>query len=291
MNPGSLVVSVDPRSDWRLAFTAATVGGIFTALFLVIDLNGAGVRIAELGVRVAHLLVFAVIAILLWNRRRRPTRTFCTIATVVIWIPFFPSLWLSEATSAGVGNLGSSWQPFVGHKVLFFGTAAMFPGPAWVGAAMLVALGFHALLLWLHLDLGMARMPVDEPAATIAYLAFACFLFIYRVQHSRIELELARVRGEARALELSTDAFLVVHDLANTPLQVLELALSLLRQRHIGDDAIIAAAMNAIARLRAVRDQLPVSRVTSASPDPDALRRLQSAVTRAEQNRGPPCGP
>lgn len=285
-------VSADARSDWRLTFTAACVGGVATAAFFIVDLFGAGVRPVELLVRLVHLLIFAVVAVLVWKQRHRPRRASCTIAAVVMWIPFFPSLWLSEETGALASRLGEWWQPFVGHKILFFCTAALFPGPPWAGATMLLALGLHALALWLYLDLGDpgARMPVDEPWATIAYLGTAWALYGYRLYHGRIERELARARAEANALKLSTDAFLVVHDLANTPLQVLELALSLLRRRHVGDDVIIDSAMRAIARLRTIRDQLPVTSVTRASLDPEALRRLAAAAgadeTSQAQRRG-----
>jgi hypothetical protein len=281
---------LEARTDWRLAFAAACLGGISAGIFMIIDLFGVGIRATEFRIRLVHLVIFVVSAILLWERRDRPTRTFCTMAAVVMLIPFFPSLWLSEQTSALAGRLGYSWQPFVGHKILFFAIAAIFPGPAWVGAAMLVAFSLHALLLWFHLDLDMAgaHMPFDEPWATVTYLGIAWVLFGYRIYHGRTELELARVRAEARALKLSTDAFIVVHDLANTPLQVLELALGLLRRRHVGDEAIMDSAIHAIARLRMLRDQLPVSQVTSASLDPDALERLRCAAAGGAPDRAPP---
>jgi hypothetical protein len=280
VQPSSPNISTDARSDWRLAFAAACLGGASAGAFVIIDLFGAGVRDAEFLVRIAHLIIFAVVAIVLWNRRHRPTRRLCTIAAVVMWMPFLASLWLSEETAALTGQLGQVWQPFVGHKIIFFVTAAMFPRPAWVGALMLVAFGLHATVLWFHLDLGAptANMPVDEPWATIGYLGIAWFLFGYRIHHGRTEAELARVRAEARVLEMSADAFLVVRDLANTPLQVLELAIALLRRRHPDEDVILDSASRALVRLRALRDQLPVSRVTSASPDPDALRRLRMAA-------------
>jgi hypothetical protein len=279
--------SLQARSDWRLAITAAGLGGVGAGIFLIIDLRvGVGLRDLEFFIRAAHLLIFAVVGVLLWRRRDCPTRRFCTIAAAMMWLPFFPSLWTSEETAAIAGRLGQSWQPFVGHKVLFFGTAAMFPGPVWVAAAMLVALGLHAVLLWLHLDLGApeALVPADEPWATVTYLAIAWFLLGYRTYHNRTELQLARLRAEASALRMSTDAFLVVRDLANTPLQVLELAIGLLRERHCGEPAILDSASHAIARLRSLRDRLPVATVTSTSPDPEALCRLQSAIA-ADRDR------
>jgi hypothetical protein len=283
-------ISMDARSDWRLSFASSCIGGVGASTFVLIDLlGGAGVRDAELFVRIVHVLIFVVTAIVLWSRRRRPTRRFCTIAALVMWIPFLPSLWLSEETAALAGRLGHAWQPFVGHKIIFFATAALFPGPPWIGAGMLVAFGLHATALWFHLDLGIrtAEVPIDEPWATIGYLGIAWFLFGYRIYHHRTEAELARVRAEARALELSTDAFLLVRDLANSPLQVLELAIALLRRRHIGDDVILDSATRALTRLRTLRDQLPVSRVTSTSPDPDALRRLRVAAKDEQSAQGP----
>ncbi|MFO7567444.1 MAG: hypothetical protein R6X02_32675 [Enhygromyxa sp.] len=287
MKLASLGVSFDARSDWRLAFSAGCLVGIGSAVFLVIDLLAIGVRDAEIILRISHLVLIAAALVLLWQHRRNPTRSFCTTAVVLMWLPFFWWLWLSEQTAALTGK---PWQPFVGHKVLFFSTAAMFPGPAWVGAAMLVALGLHAGALWFHLDLGApeAQMPIDEPWATLAYWIIAGLLFGYRIHHNRVEHELARVRAEASALRMSTDAFLVIHDLANTPLQVLELALGLLRRRHVGDEDILEAASNAGARLRALRDQLPLARVTSASVDPDALRRLREAAAGERPSEAAP---
>lgn len=277
----------EAQSDWRMAFTTACIAGPATAMFLLVDLFAAGVRPVESAVRVVHLVIFAATTIVLWKRRHSPTRALCTVAAVIMWIPFFPSLWLSEETAVRIGRDGHAWQPFVGHKLLFFGTAILFPGPTWVVAAMLAALGLHALALWVYLDFGApgANAPVDEPWATLTYLAVAGLLLGYRSYHARVERELQRMRAEARALKLAAEAFLVFRDLANTPLQTLELALGLLRRRHAGDDAIIDSALRANARLRALSARLPVANVTSASLDPEALERLHSAASEEPGRR------
>ena len=282
---------LDPRSEWQLALATACVAGVGTGVFLLIDLHSVGVRPVELIVRIVHLLIIAGTGACLWMRRRDPTRRLATIAVLVMWTPYFVSLWLSEETAALTGHL---WQPFVGHKVLLIGTAVMFPGAPWFGGAMLTALAVHALLLWFHLDLGAssAQIPLDEPWATMAFLCIAWAIYGLRLYLGRSMWELARVRAEARSLELSTEALLVMHDLMNTPLQVLELAIALLRRRRLGDaprrkedDPILDAANHALVRLRVLRDQLPVSTATYASLDPEALRRFQTAFEAHEAAR------
>jgi hypothetical protein len=284
MDVGVHSVAVDPRSEWQLASAMACIAGVGTLVFLLVDLRGVGVRPVELIVRIVHLLIFAGVGVWLWARRRRPTRRLATIAALTMWAPYFVTLWLSEETAALAGH---PWGPFVGHKMLFIGTAVIIPGSPWFGAAMLLALGLHALALWFYLDLGTASadLPLDEPWATVGYLCVAGVLYGVRIHQGRVEHELARVRAEAKSLEVSTEVLIVLHDLMNTPLQVLELAIALLRQRRLGDDPVINAAVHALARLQVLRDQLPVSTATRASLDPEVLRRLQAAVASHDAAR------
>lgn len=290
MDVGVHWIARDPQSEWQLALGMACVAGVGTSVFLLVDLFGAGVRPGELIVRIIHLLILAGVGAWLSTRRHRPTRRLCTIAVVMMWAPYFVSLWLSEVTAASTEH---PWAPFVGHKMLFIGTAVMIPGSPWFGGAMIAALALHALVLWFHLDLSAAsaNLPLDEPWATFGYLCVAGALYGFRVYHGRIERELARVRAEARTLEVSTEVLFGLHDLMNTPLQVLELAIALLRRRQEVDDPVIDAAIHALARLHVLRDQLPVlpvlpvSTVTHASLDPEVLRRLQAAVASSEAMR------
>jgi hypothetical protein len=278
------------RSDRRLTIAAGCVGTLLSAAFITIDLVGPGVRPLELGVRLAHLVLTIGATVFVASRSAATSRDAYAAAFLLMTLPYLVSFTLSERAAAAAAELGRSWAPFSGHRLVLFGIAALAPGASWLGAILLATFVAHGAWLWLTLDMGAAgaQIPVDEPWASLAYAAMAAVLYGHRLHHVRAERALARARAEREAVQATNDALLTIRDLANTPLQVVTVALAVVRRRREGPDPVLDSADRAMARLRDLRELLPVCEPTRASPDPralDVLRRAPRTKERAARAR------
>lgn len=260
------------HGEWRMTFAIALIVAVSLLLVMAIDVAGVGIRPVELAVRIGHVILAVLVGVWLWARRHRQTHALCLAALLLLFVPLFPSMWLSEQTVAATGRAGQPWEPFFGHKVTAVGLAILGPGPVWFTPAIHVGLFVHAAALWSYLDLGApaATVPTQEPWLSLAYLVISSVVYWVGVHHRNAVM---RTRTEAATYEATTNAFIAAHDLANTPLQNLELALGLIERRHPDEEQVTARARRALARLKALLELFPVERVRSASVDPDALVR------------------
>ena len=278
--------SLGARSDRRLTIVAGCVGTLFGAAFVAIDLLGPGIRPLELQVRLAHVVLTVGATAFVASRTRTAPRDGYVVAFLLMVLPYLVSFTLSERAAAAAAELGRPWAPFSGHRLVVFGIAALAPGPGWLGAILLATFVAHGAWLWLSLDMGAAaaQLPADEPWASLAYAAMAAVLYAHRVHHVRAERALARLHAERDTLRATNDALLAIRDLANTPLQVVTVALAVVRRRRAGPDPVLDGADRAMARLRDLRELLPGCEPTSASPDPRAIDVLRRAPPRAPQD-------
>lgn len=275
------------RSDRHRTIAAGCLGTLLSIAFLGIDDRAMGIGPVELELRIAHtVLAVTGTAFLVW-RGARASLALCVLAFLAFVTPYLASFSLSEPAAAAAARAGHPWAPFVGHRLVLFGLAVLTPGPFWLGAVLLVAFIAHAAVLWVALDLGEvgAHVPPDDPWASLAYAAMAVILFGLRHHLARLERELARARAEGHAHRSTAELLLSLRDLANTPLQVLAIALAVLRHRHPADEEVLDTGDRAIARLRDLSDLLPDHDATSLSPDPRALHAMRERRARRSGER------
>jgi hypothetical protein len=112
------------------------------------------------------------------------------------------------------------------------------------------------------------------------------------VRTHTIELKLREARAEAEALERLARLFLAVRDATNTPLQTLELCLTLLERRHPESAPTTETMERAVRRLRSLTqrlgsvDPLVVWREGDESFDADTLlRHLEEDLARELERR------
>jgi hypothetical protein len=269
----------DARSDWLLSVMGCGLIFVLHASFLIADLLGLGYHPVDTRLRAAIVLMIGGIVVLLLVRRDAASRWLCAGAFALAVLPFFVTFWISESSHALEGRLGHPWEPFLGAKVLSFVIAGVCPvRPRWLGAALLALAGIHQVAFWLVLDLGSpsANVSVNEPATAVIAAVVAWALLGFRLNHNRHERELFAARSEASILRTTNEAFLAVQDMANTPLQNLELAISLMEQDR-PQDPVVQKARRSLDRLRLLGQRLPVTRVTSASVDARSLERVRNS--------------
>lgn len=271
-------------TDWLLTSMAALLVLTLHVSFLISLLLGVGDHPIKLPLRSTLTLFVAGCTLLLLARRRSPSRALCTGVFAAVTVPFLLTFWLNEEVFAATGRLGTTWELFLGPKLAMFVVASLCPlAPSWVAPTLLAAFGLEQVAMWFALDLGspLSHVGNREPWLSISCAGLATVLLACRMHHSRREHELAVTRADASVLRRTNQAFLAVQDMANTPIQNLEIALALMEEQHRGDP-LVGAARRSVVRLRELSHHLPVDEVTEAAVDSTSLER----VRRLQRERG-----
>jgi hypothetical protein len=139
----------------------------------------------------------------------------------------------------------------------------------------------HHLLLAPHVRAGMAA---GEPFGIIAYGSFALVLLAFKQRSYALRVELQRARSEKVAIERVARVAMALRDLANTPVQTLEL----IRQKLMAADPQWRAQTErmgrALERLRRLNDILgPYQAAVMWDDEGRALEREIRSVSRTSR--------
>jgi hypothetical protein len=205
-----------------------------------------------------------------WPERRLGSAAFLINAAAVVFV--------LSITHSYYAAAARPWRPFEANKLGALTVALLAPN-RWAG---LLAIGGYvgSAILQYNLYSGSAHhhLAVTEPWATVAYGAFSVGLLAYRLHGLALARAMARARAEAAILKQLARASLNLRDLANTPLQTLELSLILLRAKSPDMAPVFARMERALLRLRALgralsRYEAPVDDREGVGPDSDASVR------------------
>lgn len=212
-----------------------TVRTTFLAAAIIAGINLASLTLdqrdhafpALMAVDIIHFLIAATITLLMW-RRTWSTRA-CDLAFVIATAPFIVGMWLPQTYDLG----GDLVEPMLAHHFLLLGIAVV--APSWrSGAAMIVVFIVHALALSHMLVEAVGSSPAldREPWFTLVFGVFAAMLLYTRERRRKLEKRLSAAEGRAQMLAQVSRVLLALRDRANTPLQTLEVAISLLEEGH-----------------------------------------------------------
>jgi hypothetical protein len=239
--------------------------------------------------RALHVLEAAgLLALLLWRRRDASARVSAGAFTLVS-LPYLVIFAVAEVAMADSGRV---WQPLTGHRLLVLGMGLLAPTGPRLGGALIGAFALEAVLLWYGLGLHVRLQMPWEPWVTLVWAGAAGGMLAFRLRTQRIERRLLLASAEAENLERVARLLLVLRDGANTPLQSLELAVTLLRQRAQGDDALLSTMERALAQLRALTQRMAIADPVLAwdaeeeSFDvEEVLRNLEESLVRELERR------
>lgn len=258
--------------------TTLVAGGIALCLhvsFLLSQLLGTAYHPVDVRIRLVIAIIVATASSYLWLRRRNASDTLCALVFVCIVGPFWLTFWITEVNHAMSGRYE---QPFVGPKLMLFVVSALCPTrPRLLAPLLLAAVSTEVAAMWVHLQFGAVPsvLATGEPWISVSYVLLACFLFGSRLHWMRLHEELTVARAEATVLQTTNEAFVAVQDLANTPLQSLEIALELMDRRR-PTDPLVGRAQRAVQRLRALTRHLPVEHLAHERVDRQALDELRA---------------
>jgi hypothetical protein len=243
------------RLSERDAWFGATVATLFTALGMLLEV--AMIRKIP-GVSAKPPIVSAFIALLLlialFLRRKTPSVKWASLVYLVNTASVATVLLLTNLQFAVAEQ---NWVPFQAMKLGCLVAAMVAPG-FWVGLLSILAYSLSAVL---QLEIFFPpeirdHVAAAEPWPMLAFALAGVFALVYRFRRAQLEQEIARIQAQNLAIKQLAHAFLNIRDLMNTPLQVIELSIDLLRKPNDPNMPIIDRIDRSMQRLREINSVL-----------------------------------
>jgi hypothetical protein len=167
------------------------------------------------------LLTSSAVICVLHVRRSRPSAALADALFLLVLPPAAAMMWAMDAVRA---LQGAHWVPYEPNKLGALTVAIIAPPHWWTGLVAILlfvgsALVHHALMP----EAIRGHMVSGEPLGIIAYGSFALVLLVFRQRSQALREALESARAEKLALARLARVALSLRDLANTPLQTLEL--------------------------------------------------------------------
>jgi len=204
---------------------------------------------AEVSAFVALLLL-----IFLFIRRKTPSVRWASVVYLVNTASVITVLVLTNLQFAVSER---NWVPFEATKLGCLIAAMVAPG-FWVGLVSIVAYFFSAFLQFEIFFPPEIRSQVAdaEPWPLLAFALAGVLALVYRFRRAQLEQEIAYVEAQSFAIKRLANAFLNIRDLMNTPLQVIELSIDLLRKSNHGNKPVIDRIDHSMQMLREINSVL-----------------------------------
>jgi hypothetical protein len=243
------------RLSERDAWFGATVAALFTAVGMLLEvaivrkIPGISPRPPEISAFVALLLL-----IFLFIRRKTPSVRWASVVYLVNTASVITVLVLTNLQFA-VSE--PNWVPFEATKLGCLIAAMVAPG-FWVGLVSILAYFFSAFLQFEIFFPPEIRSQVAdaEPWPLLAFALAGVLALVYRFRRAQLEQEIAYVEAQSFAIKRLANAFLNIRDLMNTPLQVIELSIDVLRKSNHGNKPVIDRIDHSMQMLREINSVL-----------------------------------
>ncbi len=236
--------------EWD-AWFAATIAALFNVLGMLLEV--ALIRtIPGISPRPAVISAFVglILLLTLFIRRKTPSLPWASViyslntASVITTL-----LW----TNLQFAVLERNWVPFQASKLGCLVAAILAPEFV-VGLLSILAYSLSALLQFAFFfppEL-KARVAAAEPWPILAFGLAGVLVLIYRFRQAQLEQEVARIQAQNFAIRELTNAFFNIRDLMNTPLQVIELSLNVLRNSNQTPPTILDRIDRSLQNLRKI---------------------------------------
>jgi hypothetical protein len=268
----------DAAEAHRAAVISAWLGVVGTLIGVVgfWRVSGPALRAVQgVGVLTSGVALLAL-------RARRPpySRRRSAAIFLLVLVPTVVMTWLVDDARAAHS---ASWVPYEPNKLSAL-TLAIIAPPGWstgiVGILMFVGSALVHHFTWA--DAIRPRISAGEPMGIIAYGVFALVVLGFKQRGNSLRGELENARAEKVAIERVARVSMALRDLANTPVQTLELV----RQKLLTRDPQITVQTErmgrALERLERLNDILGPyqSAVVWDEDGPTLEREIVSACAR-----------
>ena len=149
------------------------------------------------------------------------------------------------------------FAPFEGFKIVALMVATVVPFRPALAYALLGVCAVIPLVVYEVMPAPMrAELPVEAPWIMLTYPLIATGILIYRVRALRMEREMMRASAQREGLERLAKVSLAHRDLANSPLQAIELLRARLYKEHPESKELLDHLQRSLGRLRAMGEML-----------------------------------
>jgi hypothetical protein len=214
-----------------------------------------------------HLYAMAVAAGLLavlYGTRRRPREWLGTFGFCAINAAILAALWRTDARLIYTLR---SWTPFEAQRLGALTVALLTPPRAWVGVANIAAFTLVPIVEVAAWDSGVrGTLSPAAPFASLTYGLFACGLLALQLRRLAVEQRDAQRLARGAAVERFAGLLLAVRDLANTPLQIIELTVARVGRGETLDARATERLRRACERLIAIAHILEEGRADFRPP-------------------------
>jgi hypothetical protein len=243
------------RLSERDAWLGAIVAALFNALGMLLELvivkstPGISPKPAAISALIALMLL---VVLFIW--RKTPSVKWASIVYSVTTVSVVTVLLLSNVQFAVSEK---HWVPFQASKLGCLIAAVLAPG-FWVGLLSILAYCLSALLQFQFFFPPEIRTQVDagEPWPILAFGLAGVLALVYRFRRAQLEQEVAQIHAQNFAIRELANAFLSIRDLMNTPLQVIEVAVELLRNSNKPAKSILDHIERSVQSLREINSML-----------------------------------
>jgi hypothetical protein len=246
-------VTSNAASEAHRAAVAAAVLGVLGALNSILGywrISGTVMHVVTVAELVGSCVALAVLRL----RRALPSTALSNIIFLLLLVPAAMMMWLIDEVRIGQGV---SWVPYEPNKLGALTIAIIAPPRWWTGVAgILLFIGSAAVHHVLLPPAVRVHMVVGEPTGIIAYGTFSLVLLWFRRRSYTLGVQLEQTRSEKLALSQLARVAMSLRDLANTPLQTLELVRRALLTRAPDLPKQAQRMEHALSRLRGLNDVL-----------------------------------
>jgi hypothetical protein len=234
----------ETRVTWRsavilsvLAALAATVsiGNLPSTPLLVARLVSIGWSLASL-------------AVLVLARRHLGLRG-AKVMFGLTSIPLLPTLWFLAVEPPG----DLPYEVFTRASFVVIIYAFATPPSATISLLVIAALAIESVLLF---EIVPSRAHGFAPWTSLLFAAASAGIALYRAYRQRQEVLLIVELEQAAAMRRLGRAYLAMCDLANTPLQNLQIAVSMVEERYPDAGALTSSMQRSVARLHDLNEVL-----------------------------------
>jgi len=231
------------------------VAALFTAIGMLLELaivrKTTGVSAKPVGI---SAVVAVVLLIVLFLRRKTPSVRWASVIYLINVASVVTALLLTNLQFAVSER---NWVPFQAMKLGCLIAAMVAPG-FWVGLISILA---YFISAFLQLEIFFppqikAQVASAEPWPMLAFTLAGVLALAYRFRRAQLEQEIARIQAQSFAIKRLAGAFLNIRDLMNTPLQVIEFSIDLLRKSNDPNKPVIDRIDHSMQQLREINSVL-----------------------------------
>ena len=197
---------------------------------------------------VCSMAISGVLLVILVSMRRRATVRLAASVFLLNNVGVVSALWI---TTGHFAEGLASWVPFQANKLGVLIVAALAPEQMMALLSIGLFIGAALVKAWtLRATPSLAPLFEIEVATLLAFGIFGAVLLVYRTRSDRLRDDLVHAQAKSHALGALAQRLLAIADLANTPLQIIELNVPLLKTTEPVASASILRIERAIGTLR-----------------------------------------